>query len=237
MTPNQAKSQICEIGRRIWQRGYCSGNEGNHSVRIGKKVFCTPSQISKGFMNPTDIAMCDLKGKQLAGKRKRTSEIFLHLAIYNARPDVGAVVHGHPPHATAFAISGISLPTCIHPEAEVFLGKVPTVPYVCPGDNRLGDSILPYIQQNDILLLGSHGVVTAGKDLTDAYYKFEVLEAYARVLLLAQQIGSLERFSPDQMQGLLKLKERFGMTDPRLATNDYSDDSAFLTLVKAKTIG
>src|SRR5215218_669104 len=117
------KEQMCDIGRRIWLKGFCAGNEGNHSYRIGTdRVLCTPTGISKGNLKPDDICTVDIEGKQVAGKRKRTSEILMHLAIYKARPDVKAVVHSHPPHATAFAIAGVELPTCIHPEAEVFVG-------------------------------------------------------------------------------------------------------------------
>ena len=139
------KEQMCDIGRRIWLKGFCAGNEGNHSFRLSEnRVLCTPTGISKGFLNPDDICTVDLEGKQVAGKRKRTSEILMHLAIYKARPDVKAVVHSHPPHATAFAVAGVELPTCIHPEAEVFLGAVKTAKYVTPGDTRLGESLMPY---------------------------------------------------------------------------------------------
>ena len=141
------KEQMCDIGRRIWLKGFCAGNEGNHSYRIGEnRILCTPTGISKGNLKPDDICTVDGEGKQIAGKRKRTSEILMHAAIYKARPDVKAVIHSHPPHATAFAIAGVELPTCIHPEAEVFLGPVKTAKYVTPGDKRLGESILPLRQ-------------------------------------------------------------------------------------------
>src|SRR3954465_9423710 len=121
------KEQMCDIGRRIWLKGFCAGNEGNHSYRMSEnRILCTPTGISKSALKPDDICTVDMEGKQVAGKRKRTSEVLLHLAIYKARPDVKAVVHSHPPHATAFAIAGVELPTCIHPEAEVFLGAVKT---------------------------------------------------------------------------------------------------------------
>src|SRR5215210_309980 len=181
----QLKEQMCEIGRRIWLKGFCAGNEGNHSYRIGAdRVLCTPTGISKGFLKPDDITTVDMEGKQVAGKRKRTSEILMHLAIYKARPDVKAVVHSHPPHATAFAVAGVDLPTCIHPEAEVFLGAVKTARYVTPGDQRLGDSILPYVKDSNTILLQSHGVVTYGDDLERAYYQLEIVDAYARILIL-----------------------------------------------------
>src|SRR3954470_22509580 len=213
----QLKEQMCEIGRRIWLKGFCAGNEGNHSYRIAdNKILCTPTGISKGFLRPDDICTVDLEGKQLSGKHKRTSEILLHLAIYKARPDVKAVVHSHPPHATAFAIANVELPTCIHPEAEVFLGAVKTAKYVTPGDTRLGESILPYVKDSNTILLQNHGTVTFDVDLEGAYYKLEIVDAYARILLLAKQIGNIRPLDGAEMKELLELKQKFGLDEPRL---------------------
>src|SRR5215204_3684253 len=104
------KEQMCDIGRRIWQKGFCAGNEGNHSYRLSAdRVLCTPTGISKGNLKPDDLCVVDMEGKQVSGKRKRTSEILMHLAIYKARPDVKCVIHSHPPHATAFAVAGVEL--------------------------------------------------------------------------------------------------------------------------------
>src|SRR3954470_5693197 len=198
------KGQLCDIGRRIWLKGFCAGNEGNHSYRIGPDRFlCTPTGISKGNLKPDDICTVDGEGKQIAGKRKRTSEFLMHAAIYKARPDVNAVIHSHPPHATAFAVAGIDLPTCIHPEAEVFLGPVKTAQYVTPGDQRLGESILPYVKDSNTIVLGNHGVVCFDTDLEQAYYKIEIVDAYARILLLAKQLGSVNTLSQEQMAELI----------------------------------
>jgi L-fuculose-phosphate aldolase len=211
------KEQMCDVGRRIWQKGFCAGNEGNHSYRISEnRVLCTPTGISKGNLKPEDICTVDLEGKQVAGKLKRTSEILLHLAIYKARPDIKAVVHSHPPHATAFAIANVDLPTCIHPEAEVFLGAVKTAKYVTPGDTRLGESILPYVKDSNTILLQNHGTVTFDKDLEGAYYKLEIVDAYARILILAKQIGNIRPLDSAEMKELLELKLKFGLEEPRL---------------------
>src|SRR4051812_49164527 len=211
------KEQMCDIGRRIWAKGYCAGNEGNHSVRIAAdRVLCTPTGISKGFLKPDDICTVDMEGKQVAGRRKRTSEILMHLAIYNARPDVKAVIHSHPPHATAFAVAGVDLPTCIHPEAEVFLGAVKTAKYVTPGDTRLGESILPYVKDSNTILLQSHGVVCFHAEMEQAYYQLEIVDAYARILLLAKQVGSIRPLAANEMKELLELKSRFGLSDARV---------------------
>ena len=211
------KEQMCDIGRRIWLKGFCAGNEGNHSYRIGEnRVLCTPTGISKANLKPDDICTVDMEGNQVAGSRKRTSEILMHLAIYEARPDVKAVIHSHPPHATAFAVAGVELPTCIHPEAEVFLGAVKTAKYVTPGDTRLGESVLPYVKDSNTILLQSHGVVCFHPDMEQAYYQLEIVDAYARILILAKQVGSIRPLAADEMKELLELKAKFGIKDARV---------------------
>jgi L-fuculose-phosphate aldolase len=211
------KEQMCDIGRRIWTRGFCAGNEGNHSYRISEnRILCTPTGLSKSQLKPDDICTVDLEGNQVAGARRRTSEINLHLAIYKARPDVRAVIHSHPPHATAFAVAGVELPTCVHPEAEVFLGPVKMARYVTPGDARLGESILPFVKDSNTILLQSHGVVTFDADLERAYYELEIVDQYARILLLAKQVGGIRQLSSDEMGELISLKPQFGMKDPRV---------------------
>ena len=108
----ELKELICEIGRRLYAKGFAAANDGNITIRLNEREFlCTPTMISKGYMKPEDICRVDTKGNQLAGKRKRTSEVLLHLSIYNQRPDINAVVHCHPPHATAFAVAHEPMPT------------------------------------------------------------------------------------------------------------------------------
>lgn len=229
------KEEMCEIGRRIWLKGFCAGNEGNHSVRIGPdRVLCTPTGITKGFLKPEDICTTDMEGKQVAGKRKRTSELLMHLAIYKNRPDVKAVVHSHPPHATAFAIAGVELPTCIHPEAEVFLGVVKTAKYVTPGDTRLGESLLPYLKDSNTILLQNHGTVTFSTSLEEAYYKLEIVDAYSRILMLAKSLGSVRPLDANEMKELLELKVKFGLDEPRLKDGGVgmSCNSDFISRVR-----
>lgn len=212
------KDLMCDIGRRIWLKGFCAGNEGNHSYRIGEnRILCTPTGISKGNLKPDDLCVVDIEGKQISGSRKRTSEIRLHLAVYKERPDVKAVIHSHPPHATAFAVAGVDLPTCVHPEAEIFLGTVKTAKYVTPGDKRLGESITPFIKDSNTILLGNHGVICYDADLEQAYYKLEIVDAYARILLLAKQVGNIRPLAADEMKELLELKGRIGLSDARIS--------------------
>src|SRR5919112_4480993 len=228
------KEQMGDVGRRFWLKGFCAGNEGNHSYRIGEDRFlCTPTGISKGNLKPDDLCVVDAEGKQISGKRKRTSEILMPLAIYRARPDVTCVIHSHPPHATAFAVAGVELPTCIHPEAEVFLGAVRTAKYVTPGDTRLGESLLPYVKDSNTILLQNHGTVTFDVDLEGAYYKLEIVDAYSRILLLAKQVGSIRPLDAGEMKELLELKQKFGLDEPRLKDGgkNFTCSSDFITRV------
>jgi len=219
----QLRRELCDIGKRIWQRSYCAGNEGNHSARIGPdRVLCTPTGISKGFISPDEICVVDMEGTQVEENprgRKRTSEVLVHLAIYKHRPDVKAVIHSHPPHATAFCISNMSLPEGIHPEAEVFLGRVPRADYATPSTQDLPDSILPLIgPETNTVLMGNHGTVSfSDKGLIDAYYKLEILDAYCRILLLAAPLGRVNQLSRSEMGELLQVKEKFGFRDERAA--------------------
>ncbi|QDU33902.1 L-fuculose phosphate aldolase [Poriferisphaera corsica] len=234
----QLKQDICEIGRRIWTRQYCAGNEGNHSVKISDNRFLvTPTGISKGFLEPGDICLTDDNGKLVEANqndRRPSSEIKVHLAIYKKRPDVNAVIHSHPPHATAFAIAGVPLPESVHPEAEVFLGKVPTAKYALPSTKELPESILPLITENNsTVLMGNHGSVTFSHDLTDAYYRLEILDAYCRMLLLTKQIGKINILSQQEMKDLLQVKANFGFADDRVACADDgcigAENDQFLT--------
>lgn len=216
----QIKKEMCEVGKRIWQKGFCAGNEGNHSVRISEdRVLCTPTGLSKGFLTPDMICTVDMDGKQVDtnNKYKRTSEVLVHLAIYKQRDDIKAVIHSHPPHATTFAIAGIPLPEGIHPEAEVFLGRVPVAPYATPSKQDLPDSITPLIgPQTNSVLMGNHGTVSFSHSLIDTYYKLEIIDAYCRILLLTKQLGHANVLDKDQMHELLEVKKNFGLPDARL---------------------
>ena len=219
----QLKKQMCDVGRRIWHRGYCAGNEGNHSARMSdERVLCTPTGISKGFISPDELCVVDMDGNQVESNprnRKPTSEILVHLAIYKKQPKTNAVIHSHPPHATAFAVANIPIPEGIHPEAEVFLGKVPIARYATPSTNELPNSILPLIgPDTNTVIMANHGTVSfSDAGLIDAYYKLEILDAYCRILLLALQLGNVNTLAPEQMVDLLKIKQKFGIRDERLA--------------------
>lgn len=216
------KEQICEIGRRVYNKGFAAANDGNISIRVGEnEVLCSPTMICKGFMTPEDVCAVDLDGNQIAGKRKRTSEILLHLAIMKHRPDVKSVVHCHPPHATAFAIAGEPIPQCVLPEVEVFMGEIPIAPYETPGGQKFADTVLPFLESTNTVILKNHGTVSFGKDLQEAYWKTEILDAYCRILLLSKQLGvQFDYLNEKESRELLDLKKRLGFDDPRFHNED-----------------
>jgi L-fuculose-phosphate aldolase len=211
------REQMCEIGRRVYNKGFAAANDGNISLRLDEnRVLCTPTRVSKGYMKPDDLCIVDLNGKQLSGKKKRSSEILLHLTIMKARADVRSVVHCHPPHATAFAVAREPIPKCVLPEIEVFLGEVAISPYETPGSQSFADTVLPYVKDTDTILLANHGTVTYGSDLEDAYFKTEIIDAYCRILLLARQLGRVHYYSDEKAAELIRLKPGMGIPDPRL---------------------
>jgi L-fuculose-phosphate aldolase len=208
---------MCEIGRRVYAKGFAAANDGNITCRLDtERVLCTPTRVSKGFMKPDDLCIVDLEGKQLAGRRKRSSEILLHLAILKARPDIRSCVHCHPPHATAFAVAHEPIPKCVLPEFEVFLGEVAISPYETPGTQAFAETVLPYVKDTDTILLANHGTITYGSDLEDAYFKTEIIDAYCRILLLAKQLGNVSYYSDEKAAELIKIKPGLGIPDPRL---------------------
>jgi L-fuculose-phosphate aldolase len=224
------KELICEIGRRVYNRGFAAANDGNISIRVGEnEVLCTPTMICKGFMTPDDLCAVDMDGNQIAGKRKRTSEILLHLAIMKHRPDVKAVVHCHPPHATAFAVAREPIPQCILPEIEVFMGEVPIAPYETPGGQKFAETVIPFLKATNTIILTNHGTVSFGAHLEEAYWKTEILDAYCRILLLAKQLGSVNYLGERESIELLELKKRLGFDDPRFHVEscDLCGNSAF----------
>lgn len=212
----ELKQAICEIGDRLYKRGFAAANDGNITCRLNEReVLCTPMMHSKGLLTPDDLCLVDMEGNQLAGRKKRSSEVLLHLEIMKARPDVASVVHCHPPHATAFAVAREPIPQAVLPEVEVFLGEVPIAPYETPGSKKFAETILPFVRQTNVIVLANHGTVSYGETVERAYWWTEILDAYCRILILARQLGTIHYLSPEKTQELIDLKKAWGFTDPR----------------------
>ena len=220
---HRIKQDICDIGRRIYDRGFAAANDGNITVRIGEnEVLCTPTMHCKGFLKPEDIATVDMQGNQTSGRKKRSSEALLHLEIYRQRSELKSVVHCHPPHATAFAVAREPIPQCILPEVEVFLGDVPITKYETPGGQAFADTIIPFVKKTNVIILANHGTVSFGENVERAYWWTEILDAYCRILILSKSLGGVRYLSEDHERELLDLKQKWGFTDPRL-TPEYEN--------------
>ena len=210
------KEQICDMGRRIWMREYCDGNGGNISVRIAPDRFIvTPTGVSKGFMTPEMLSLVDIKGNQLAGTWKRSSEFTTHAAIYDTTPAAVAVCHAHPCHVGAFAVKGMQPPPRLIPELEVFVGTVPVAVYQTPGTPEVADSLRPLAPQHQAIIMGNHGLICWGKSIEDAYFKMEITDAYCRTVLLAQAIPGASSIPGPALGELLAIKKKMGLPDDR----------------------
>ena len=211
----EIKKQICDIGKRIYDRGMVAANDGNISVKISDNEFlCTPTGVSKGFMTPEYICKVDADGNVIQANKgfKPSSEIKMHMRVYKERPDVKAVVHAHPIYATSFAIAGIPLTQPIMPEAVIALGCVPIAEYGTPSTHEIPDAVSKYLQYYDAVLLENHGALAYSDSLLAAYHKMESLEFYAELLFLSKQLGGPQEISEAQVEKHYEIRRQFGMT-------------------------
>lgn len=210
----EIKKPICDIGKRIYDRGMVAANDGNISVKISDNEFlCTPTGVSKGFMTPEYICKVDANGNVLQANKdfRPSSEIKMHMRVYKKRPDVTSVVHAHPTYATSFAIAGIPLTQPIMPEAVITLGCVPIAAYGTPSTEEIPDAVEKYLQHYDAVLLENHGALSYGNSLINAYYKMESLEFYAELLFKAKMLGGPKELSQAQVERLYEIRRQMGL--------------------------
>jgi len=211
-TEFEARRSIVEVGKRIWQRGYVAANDGNLSVRLTDgRVVVTPTGRSKGFLEPSDLVIVDREGNKLSGRLEPTSELAMHLFAYERRPDVGAVVHAHPPKATGFAAAGVPLAECVLPEVILTLGKVPLASYATPSTEEVPRSIEELIGGYSAMLLKNHGVLTLGDDIEQAYFRMETVEHFGAITLSARALGGTSPLSREEVRKLLQVREKLGI--------------------------
>ncbi len=210
----ELKKMIIEIGRRIWTRGYVAANDGNISVRLNEnEILTTPTGVSKGFMTQDMIIKMSMDGKVLSGssKYRPSSEVKMHIEVYRQREDIRSVIHAHPPYCTSFAVAGIPLDKCVLPEAVLTLGAVPIAPYGTPSTMEIPESIKPFLQNSDAVLLANHGALTFGVDLINAYHKMETLEHSAHIVYLSIGLGNVNMIPPDQVEKLMALRTQMNI--------------------------
>ncbi len=211
------RAEIIAVGCKLWERQYVDGNGGNISVRVGSQyLLCTPTMMCKRDMQPADICLSDLGGNILAGDRRRTSELLLHLTIYKANPRARAIVHCHPPHATAFAMTGTVPPIGLISEYETSIGPAAVAPYETPGTQAFAETVLPFVEDHNTIVLSNHGIVCWSDTVSHAEWLVETFENYCKTYLIAQQIGRpLVAIPENKIQELLEMKQRAGFPDRR----------------------
>jgi L-fuculose-phosphate aldolase len=209
------RTDIVEVGRRMYARGYTASNDGNISVRLGPdRLLMTPKSVCKGFMTPDMMCITDLEGRKLQGDRDPSSEMLMHLEVYRQRPDAQAVVHAHPPTATGFAVAGIPLDRAVLAEVLTTLGSIPIAAYATPSTKELPEAVRKYIRAHDGMLLANHGALTVGGDLYGAYYKMETIEHFAKISLVARLLGRENLLSREEVTRLQGLRGAYGITAP-----------------------
>jgi L-fuculose-phosphate aldolase len=203
---------IIQIGRLMFQKGWVASNDGNISVRLdGERILATRTGVSKGMMHADDLIVLDRRGNKISGRGERTTEIDMHLAIYDLRPDIGAVVHAHPPVATGFATAGRPLNLALLPEVIISFGCVPIAEYGLPGTAELTEPMRPLIPKHNALLMANHGAVCYGEDVFQAYFRMETVEHSARIQFVAEMLGGPNVLSRKEVAKLLDSRSRYGV--------------------------
>src|ERR1043165_6335248 len=211
----QHREDIVRFGRMLHQRGYVAATDGNLSVRLDEEtILSTPTAMSKGMLEPEDLVVVDMKGKRVPGRRQVSSEIGMHLLIYNSRPDSHGIVHADPPTATGYAAAGLPLNQALVSEIVLSLGCIPLARYATPGTPELVAELEPLVTQYDAILMANHGVVTYGEDLTRAYMKMETVEHFAQIALVTHQLGRQQLLTQEEVGKLIDARERYGLSGP-----------------------
>lgn len=211
-TEYQLRRQIVAVARTLAEQGLARSSDGNISVRLDdQRLLITPSGAHKGSLRPKDILVIDLQGNPLSrtAKARPSSETWMHVEVYRQRPQVRAVLHAHPPYATALTLAGLSFPHELVPEALVALGVVPTVPYATPGTPQMAEHLQPFLKDYDVLMLDHHGSLTLGQTLEEALIKLERLETVAQLYFLARQLGEIVPLPEGEISRLNEIGIRY----------------------------
>ena len=220
----QIRADIVEAGRRLYARAYIASNDGNISARLDDhRLITTPKSVSKGFMTPDMMVVVDYEGRKVSGERDPSTELPMHLEIYRNRPDIGAVVHAHPPLATGFAVAGIPLTRAVLAEVITTLGSIPIAEYGTPSTSELPEAVRKYIKAHDGMLLANHGAVTCAPDVMSAYYKMETIEHFAKISLVARLLGGENLISRGEVERLQGLRGMYGIPSPAPLCADPSE--------------
>lgn len=221
----ELKEQIIDICHRLWQKGWVAANDGNITVKIGEnRYLATQTGVSKAFITPDKIGVIDgdFNVIDAAAGFRPSSELKMHMRCYKERPDIGAVVHAHPPASTGFACAHVPLDDYCMIETVLSIGAVPIAPYGTPSTYEVPDAIAPYLPEHDAILLENHGALTVGVDLTTAYYRMETMELQAQISLNARLLGGAVDISRENIDRLIGMRPQYGVTGKHPGYKKYS---------------
>ncbi len=209
----QLEKDLVHLSAMLHTRGWVANHDGNLSARLAAQRFLvTPTAFSKAAVRPQHLLVVDDYGKRISGLCKPFSELDMHLLVMRERPDVGAVIHAHPPHATALAVTGQAVLPTMLAEAVISLGvHVPLMPFAAPKSPDVTLNLLPVVQQVDAVTLANHGVLTWGPDLDTAYLRLELVEHLARIQCIARQMGTVRTLDTATLAQLLHVRKKAGL--------------------------
>ena len=238
MSEEKIRQEIADFCHLIYQKGYVASTDGNVSVRLADgNIMCTPTRSNKGFVKPSDMVVIDLRGEKVRGERKPSTEMAMHVLIYEMRPEVQAVVHAHPACATAYAAAGIPLNKALISEVVLAVGCIPLAEYGTPGTPELTDELRPFVGGYNALLMSNHGVVTYEKTLEDAFNLMDTVKHFAKISIYTKILGRERLLSPDDVEKLWVQRQKyFGLDssevkpkDPMCPLTDGVSDTISLT--------
>ncbi|MBQ8966408.1 MAG: class II aldolase/adducin family protein [Ruminococcus sp.] len=222
------KDKMVEVCHKMWQKGWVAANDGNVTVKVGENRFlATRTGISKAEITRDHIGLIDSDFNIIEKPTedwKPSSEVKMHIKCYHDRPDVGAVVHAHPPVSTGFACAHVPLDDYCMIETVIAVGSVPLTPYGTPSTFEVPEAIEPYLQEHDVMLLTNHGALTVGADLTTAYYRMETLELQAQISLVARLLGGVKDIDRDNIDRLIGMRPQYGVTGKHPGYKKYSGE-------------
>jgi L-fuculose-phosphate aldolase len=213
MREPELRELLVEVCHRMYRQGYIAAGDGNVSAKMddGERVLVTPTGLHKGFVRPSDLVVTDLHGKLLRGTKHPSSEFLMHELAYAERPDVGAVVHAHPPLTVGLALAGVSLAQCVLSETCLVLGPILTAPYSTPTTDEVPRVLRPYMRQANAIVMDRHGAITLGRYLEEAYNRLEAMEHAAKITHAARVLGPVAPLPPVEVGKLQALAQRLGI--------------------------
>lgn len=208
------REQICDIGKNLWNRQMVAANDGNITARISdNEILCTPTGVSKGYLRPEMMTVMTLDGQVVRAAEgfRPTSEVKMHLRMYQVNPKIGACVHAHPLYGTVFAIAGEAIVGKMMPESVIAMPEIPLAQYATPSTEAVADSTEPYAHTHSCCLLEQHGAFSWGADLMSAYLAMERLEYTAQITYLLKQIGGQRDLPEEEVQRLIGMRRQYGL--------------------------